>query len=42
MHLRSNNWDTRSAAGQAIDNIALNVPQWQPELKDPIITNPGK
>ena len=34
MFLRSSSWDTRTAAGQAIDNIVLYVPQWQPEQKD--------
>jgi hypothetical protein len=38
--LRSSNWDTRTAAGQAIDNIALYAPQWQPEHKD-TTSNPG-
>lgn len=28
--LRSKNWDARVAAGQAIDAIAANVPQWNP------------
>ena len=30
MFLKSSNWDTRIAAGQAIEAIAQNVPQWKP------------
>lgn len=29
-YLRSNSWDTRIAAGQALEAIARNVPQWDP------------
>lgn len=28
--LKSDNWDTRIAAGQAIEAIANNVPMWDP------------
>jgi hypothetical protein len=34
-YLRSKNWDTRIAAGQAIDNIAANAPLWDPEILPP-------
>ncbi|XP_050390117.1 TATA-binding protein-associated factor 172 [Patella vulgata] len=30
VYLRSSNWDTRIAAGQAVEAIAKNVPQWEP------------
>ncbi|KAF9571268.1 TATA-binding protein-associated factor mot1 [Mortierella alpina] len=30
VHLRSKNWDTRIAAGQALEAIVGNVPQWDP------------
>ncbi|CAG8530565.1 8145_t:CDS:10 [Ambispora leptoticha] len=30
VHLRSKNWETRIAAGQAIEAIANNLPQWDP------------
>ncbi|KAG9295858.1 hypothetical protein G9A89_006597 [Geosiphon pyriformis] len=30
VHLRSKNWETRIAAGQAIESIANNLPQWNP------------
>ena len=30
VYLKSNSWDTRIAAGQAIEAIAQNVPQWDP------------
>ncbi|KAJ3038188.1 btaf1 RNA polymerase II, B-TFIID transcription factor-associated, 170kDa [Rhizophlyctis rosea] len=30
VHLRSKSWETRAAAGQAIEAIAKNVPQWDP------------
>ncbi|XP_033118487.1 TATA-binding protein-associated factor 172-like [Anneissia japonica] len=30
VYLRSRTWDTRIAAGQAIEAISRNVPQWQP------------
>ncbi|KAK7502412.1 hypothetical protein BaRGS_00006365 [Batillaria attramentaria] len=29
-YLRSSSWDTRVAAGQALEAIAKNVPQWEP------------
>ncbi|CAG5127659.1 unnamed protein product [Candidula unifasciata] len=29
-YLRSSSWETRVAAGQAVDAIAKNVPQWEP------------
>ena len=31
IYLCSGNWDTRIAAGQAIEAIAKNVPKWSPE-----------
>ena len=30
VYLESNNWDTRIAAGHAIEAICRNVPQWEP------------
>ncbi|XP_078007124.1 TATA-binding protein-associated factor 172 isoform X5 [Phascolarctos cinereus] len=30
MYLRSTNWDTRIAAGQAVEAIVKNVPEWNP------------
>nr|XP_028585647.1 TATA-binding protein-associated factor 172 isoform X3 [Podarcis muralis] len=30
IHLRSTNWDTRIAAGQAVEAIVKNVPEWNP------------
>ncbi|KAL8187149.1 UNVERIFIED_CONTAM: btaf1 RNA polymerase II, B-TFIID transcription factor-associated, 170kDa [Gekko kuhli] len=30
VHLRSTNWDTRIAAGQAVEAIVRNVPEWNP------------
>jgi TATA-binding protein-associated factor len=30
VHLSNKEWDTRIAAGQAIEAIAKNVPQWDP------------
>ncbi|KAJ3055042.1 btaf1 RNA polymerase II, B-TFIID transcription factor-associated, 170kDa, partial [Rhizophlyctis rosea] len=30
VHLRSSNWETRTAAGQAVEAIARNVPLWDP------------
>ncbi|KAG0242090.1 TATA-binding protein-associated factor mot1 [Actinomortierella wolfii] len=33
VHLRSKNWDTRIAAGQAIEAIVSNVPQWDPNVE---------
>ena len=29
--LRNNSWETRVAAGQALEAIAKNVPQWMPQ-----------
>ena len=34
MHLRSRSWDTRVAAGQAIDAIARNSGEWRPSLPE--------
>jgi len=34
VYLTSNDWDTRIAAGQAIDAISLNVPLWDPSKLD--------
>ena len=31
MYLRSKNWDTRVAAAHAIQAIAENVPEWNPD-----------
>lgn len=31
VHLRSKAWDTRWAAGQALEAIAANVPAWDPD-----------
>ncbi|XP_068114094.1 TATA-binding protein-associated factor 172 [Hyperolius riggenbachi] len=31
--LRSSNWDTRIAAGQAVEAIVKNVPQWKPATR---------
>lgn len=30
VYLRSTNWDTRIAAGQAVEAIVKNVPEWNP------------
>jgi TATA-binding protein-associated factor len=30
IYLRSANWDTRIAAGQAVEAIVKNVPEWNP------------
>uniref|UniRef100_A0A8D0GH04 B-TFIID TATA-box binding protein associated factor 1 n=1 Tax=Sphenodon punctatus TaxID=8508 RepID=A0A8D0GH04_SPHPU len=30
MYLRSTNWDTRIAAGQAVEAVVKNVPEWNP------------
>ncbi|XP_061491537.1 TATA-binding protein-associated factor 172 [Rhineura floridana] len=30
IHLRSTNWDTRIAAGQAVEAVVKNVPEWNP------------
>lgn len=35
MHLRSSEWTTRKAAGDAIEAIANNVPQWDPPIPAP-------
>ncbi|KAJ3082442.1 btaf1 RNA polymerase II, B-TFIID transcription factor-associated, 170kDa, partial [Quaeritorhiza haematococci] len=35
VHLRSKTWETRVAAGQAIEAIAKNVPQWDPPPPPP-------
>lgn len=32
VYLRSTSWETRIAAGQAVDAIARNVPIWQPKV----------
>lgn len=29
-YLRSPNWDTRIAAGQAVEAIVKNIPEWDP------------
>lgn len=34
VHLRSKAWDTRWAAGQALEAIATNVPTWDPSSED--------
>ncbi|KAI7889175.1 uncharacterized protein EV154DRAFT_515638 [Mucor mucedo] len=34
VHLRSKAWDTRWAAGQALEAIASNVPTWDPSSQD--------
>lgn len=39
VHLRSKAWDTRWAAGLALESIASHVPPWQPE-DDPHTTIP--
>ncbi|CEG64225.1 Putative TATA-binding protein associated factor Mot1 [Rhizopus microsporus] len=36
VHLRSKAWDTRLAAGQALEAIAANVPAWDPSDEDEI------
>ncbi|XP_053548913.1 TATA-binding protein-associated factor 172 [Bombina bombina] len=33
LYLRSPNWDTRIAAGQAVEAIVKNIPQWNPSTK---------
>ncbi|MBN3290028.1 BTAF1 factor, partial [Polypterus senegalus] len=33
IYLRSSNWDTRVAAGQAVEAIVKNVPEWNPTPK---------
>lgn len=30
VHLRSTNWDSRIAAGQAVEAIVKNIPEWNP------------
>jgi hypothetical protein len=35
VHLRSKSWETRSAASQAIEAIAKNVPHWDPPIPPP-------
>ncbi|XP_050998745.1 TATA-binding protein-associated factor 172-like isoform X1 [Acomys russatus] len=37
IYLRSTNWDTRIAAGQAVEAIVKNVPEWNPVPR----TKPG-
>lgn len=32
-YLRSPNWDTRIAAGQAVEAIVKNIPEWDPAPK---------
>lgn len=32
-YLRSPNWDTRIAAGQAVEAIVKNIPEWNPTPK---------
>lgn len=32
-YLRSPNWDTRIAAGQAVEAIVKNIPEWDPTPK---------
>lgn len=32
-YLRSPNWDTRIAAGQAVEAIVKNIPEWEPKPK---------
>lgn len=32
-YLRSPNWDTRIAAGQAVEAIVKNIPEWKPAPK---------
>lgn len=34
MHLKSKAWDTRWAAGQALEAIAANVPVWDPSATE--------
>ena len=36
MFLKSSSWDTRIAAGQAIEAIAQNVPQWDPVISQKV------
>ena len=33
IYLRSPNWDTRIAAGQAVEAIVKNIPEWNPAPK---------
>ncbi|KAI9477717.1 MAG: hypothetical protein EXX96DRAFT_567910 [Benjaminiella poitrasii] len=39
IHLKSKAWDTRWAAGQALEAIAANVPAWDPLADSPDATN---
>ncbi|KAF1805764.1 hypothetical protein FB192DRAFT_1276263 [Mucor lusitanicus] len=39
VHLRSKAWDTRWAAGQALEAIAANVPVWDPSSADATTTD---
>ncbi|XP_068672856.1 TATA-binding protein-associated factor 172-like [Montipora foliosa] len=40
--LKSSSWDTRIAAGQAIEAIAQNVPQWDPATSQKIKVEPAE
>ncbi|KAG0366019.1 hypothetical protein BC939DRAFT_503250 [Gamsiella multidivaricata] len=41
VHLRSKSWDTRIAAGQALEAIVSNVPQWDPSDESQVKTEEG-
>ncbi|KAG0273471.1 TATA-binding protein-associated factor mot1 [Linnemannia exigua] len=41
VHLRSKSWDTRIAAGQALEAIVGNVPQWDPSADSQVKTEDG-
>ncbi|KAF9426594.1 TATA-binding protein-associated factor mot1, partial [Entomortierella beljakovae] len=41
VHLRSKSWDTRIAAGQALEAIVRNVPLWDPSEESNIKTEEG-
>ncbi|XP_078455706.1 TATA-binding protein-associated factor 172 [Lampetra fluviatilis] len=41
-YLRSPNWDTRIAAGQAVEAIARNVPEWNPLPKSKLEGEQGR
>ncbi|KAF9103655.1 TATA-binding protein-associated factor mot1 [Mortierella sp. AM989] len=41
VHLRSKSWDTRIAAGQALEAIVRNVPQWDPCDESQVKTEEG-
>ncbi|KAF8977691.1 TATA-binding protein-associated factor mot1 [Entomortierella lignicola] len=41
VHLRSKSWDTRIAAGQALEAIVRNVPQWDPSDEQQTKTEEG-